>query len=156
RREAIVGLKAELPQPGAYRRHLIRLGTRFDDRGHEGGELRRRPAALRRQFGVNEIETVEGVLGVLDATIHVHAAPRAGVALDRRIAVHDLEFVGTFADRKLVARYNRHLRELRASRLPALGAATDVVVGGLRGDTDLDGTAGALAHQGAPGKVGGA
>src|SRR5205809_7793912 len=81
--------------------------------------------------GVDKIETVERMLRVLDAAIHVHAAIFAGVPLDGRIGIHDLELVCILGNTQLVARHNRHLREQRAFRLPAFGASAYVIIGAL-------------------------
>src|ERR1700722_4258726 len=74
RRQAIVGLEFQFPQPGAYGTHLARIRAGFNDRGDERGDLRRRPAALGRQFGVDEIQAVERMPGLLDAAVQVGAA----------------------------------------------------------------------------------
>ena len=147
RGKTIVWLQTQLPQARAHGRHLIGAGARLDDRGDEGGELGSRPALLSPELGVNKIQTIEGVLGIFDAPVHMHATPRAGVPLDRRVGIHDLQFLGTLADVQLVAWHNGDLRERGASRLPALGASADVIVRRLGTDADLNGIARALAHQ---------
>src|SRR5262245_21316683 len=78
-RQAVVWLEAELLEPAADRRHLARRRAGFDDRRNEGRKLRRRPALVLRELGVNEVEAVERVFGVLDAAVHVHAATGTGV-----------------------------------------------------------------------------
>src|SRR5690242_7110729 len=78
------------------------------------------------------------MLVVLDASVHVHAATSAGVALDRRIRVDDLELVGVLRDLDLVFRHDRDDGEIRAFGLPALGAAARVLVRYIRTDTDFD------------------
>src|SRR5947209_6997757 len=81
------------------------------------------------------------MLGVLDATVHVHAALAASVTLDGGIGIDDLELVRIFRDSKLVASHHRDLREHRAGRFPAFGASAYVIEGGLRGDGHLYGVA---------------
>jgi hypothetical protein len=100
---------------------------------------------LLRKLGVDEIESVEWMFRVLDAAVHVHAATGAGVALNGRIGVDDLELFGILGDAELVARRNGDLREQRARGLPALGASAHVVIGALGGDRHLDGIARAFA-----------
>src|SRR5215813_3300035 len=76
---------------------------------------------------MDKIEPVERMLCVLDAAIHVDAAIFAGVPLDGRIGIHDLELVGVLGNTQLVARHNRDLREHCARGLPAFGASADVM-----------------------------
>src|SRR5215831_1112842 len=75
---------------------------------------------------MDKIEPVERMLCVLDAAIHVHPAIFAGVTLDGRIGIHDLELVGVLGNTQLVARHNRDLREHCARGLPAFGASATV------------------------------
>jgi hypothetical protein len=42
---------------------------------------------------MDEVEPVERVTLVLDAAVHVHAAAGAGIALNRRVAVDDLQLL---------------------------------------------------------------
>ena len=80
RRVAVIGLQFQLPQPRTDAIHRIRRSAGFDDRGDESGELGCRPAELAGEFGVNEVEAMEGMLGVLDPAIHVNTAIPAGMA----------------------------------------------------------------------------
>src|SRR5262245_987074 len=96
---------------------------------------------------MDKIEPVERMFRVLDAAIYVHAAISAGVPLDRRIGVHDLELVGILGNTQLVARHNRDLREQRACGLPAFGASAYVIKSALRCDAHLDGIAPAFARE---------
>src|SRR5258708_14848545 len=93
RGQAIVWLEVKLLQPRANRPHLIGIGTGLDDRRDEGGELRRLPAGLLRQLGVDEIQAVERMLLVLDSAIQVNAAALAGVPLDGPPPFHDVRLV---------------------------------------------------------------
>src|SRR5439155_26656728 len=111
--------------------HVRGIGARFDDRGYECRELRRRPALLGRELGMDEVHAVQRVVLVLDASIHVHAATRARVTLDGGAWVHDFQLVRVCSHTELVARRYRNLREQRAGGLPALRAAANVIVGGL-------------------------
>ncbi len=59
RRQAVVGLQPELLEPGSDRRDLAGVGARLNDRGYERRELRRRPALLARELGVDKVEPVQ-------------------------------------------------------------------------------------------------
>src|SRR6185436_6336294 len=99
---------------------------------------RRLPALFLGELGVDEVEAKERMALVLDAPVHVHAAFLAGITLDRRLGIDNRELLAVRFHADLVARHDRDLREERALRLPALGAAADVVVRGLRPDRHLD------------------
>jgi hypothetical protein len=96
---------------------------------------------------MNEIQPEEWMILVFDTAIHMNAATRAGVSLNSRRGVHDLKliFVGGYA--KLVTRHDRDQREHRALRLPALGAATGMIVRAIIPNRYLDGVLIALAHK---------
>src|SRR6185437_5908979 len=96
---------------------------------------------------MDKIEPVERMLCVLDAAIHVDAAIFAGVTLDGRVSIHDLEPIGILGSTELIARHNRDLREQRALGLPAFGASAYVIVGALGRDAHLYETTRALAHK---------
>src|SRR5258707_612519 len=64
---------------------------------------------------------------VLDASVHVYAAGRTGVALDPRLLVHDPQLVTVRGHCDLVPRGHADEREQRALGLPALAAAADVI-----------------------------
>src|SRR6185437_6088478 len=128
-------------------------GARLDDRGDEGGEFRRRPTAILRELGVDEVEAVEGVRRVLDAAVHVDAALLAGVTLDGGGGVDHLELAGVRRDGELVAPDDRDLREQGAGRFPAFRAAADMVERALPGHRHLDGVLLALAGKRAAGEV---
>jgi hypothetical protein len=93
RRQAVIGLQSQLLQARPDRRHLRRIGAGLDDGRNKGGELRRRPAANSREFGMHEIEAVERMRLVLDAAVHMHAAAGAGMTLDGRVGVDDLQLL---------------------------------------------------------------
>src|SRR5262245_30499853 len=95
---------------------------------------------------MDKIEPVERMRSVLDAAIHVDAAIFAGVPLDGRIGIHDLELVGVLGNTQLAARHNRDLREHCARGLPALGASAYVIVGALGRNGHLDGKATGICH----------
>ena len=55
-----------------------------------------------------EVESIERMIPVLDAAEHVHAAAAAGVALNRRLGIHDLELLRILGDFELVACHDGH------------------------------------------------
>src|SRR5687768_17984400 len=77
----------------------------------------------------------------------MHAAAGAGVALDRRLLVDDLQLVGVRGHAQVVPADDTDQREGRALRLPALGAAADVVEGDVALDLHADSILRALARQ---------
>jgi hypothetical protein len=103
---------------------------------------------------VDKIESIERMLGVLDAAVHVHTASRAGMPLNGRVGVNGFELLGTLADAELVAAYNGDLRELRARGLPALGASAHVIIGALACDGHFDRIARAFALERPTRKIG--
>src|ERR1700730_11098591 len=80
---------------------------------------------------MEEVESVQRVAGVVDASVHMHAAFLARVSLDCRVRVHDLQLVFICGYAEIGAWSDRNLREQRVSRFPALRAATNVVKGSL-------------------------
>ena len=93
---------------------------------------------------------------VLDAAVHMRAASLAGVTLDRRRGVDDLELVAVFEHGDVVAGDHGDDRKGSALGLPAFGAAAGVVVGDISLDADLDRPVLAFADQRAAGKAAGA
>src|SRR5437879_11266069 len=85
--------QAKLLEPRPDSAHFLRLDAGFQYRRHEGRKPRGRPAAFLEQFGVDEVEAIERVPLVLDAAVHMRAADLAGVALDRRRRIDDLQLV---------------------------------------------------------------
>src|SRR4051794_19999323 len=154
RTQAIVRLELELFQTSAHLTHALRLEAGFNDGGYERGECGSGPATLLRQLGVHEIETVERVVLVLDAAIHVDAATRARMTLNSCGRVDDLELLFIGSDLDLVLANNRDLREHGAVRLPALRATTDVVMGDVTPEADGDLLGRALARKRAAGDAG--
>jgi hypothetical protein len=63
---------------------------------------------------MDEIETVERMLRVVDAPVHVNSAARAGVALDRGVGIDDLELLLVRGDFEVVARNDADHRENKA------------------------------------------
>jgi hypothetical protein len=69
------------------------------------------------------------------------------VALDGGAGIDDVQFLFVGGDREVVAADNRDHRKLRTRRLPALGAATGVVVRHVALDGDGDRIGGAVAGE---------
>src|SRR5215211_338257 len=90
---------------------------------------------------------------VLDASVHVRAAAPAGVSLDRRRGIDDLQLVAVLEHRHVFARHNGNHREGRPVGFPAFGAAAGVIVGDIALDADLDRPVLAFAYQGAATKA---
>jgi len=147
RRQAVVGLDAQLSQPGSDGAHLIGLGARFDGRGHEGGKFGTGPALVVGAFGMDEIEAVERVATVLDAAIHMDAAVLAGVPLNGRRRVDDRQLLCVRGDTEVVPRHYRDLGEQGALGFPALGATAEMVVRALPLDRHFDGILRTSAQQ---------
>ena len=135
----------------------LRLHAGLDDGRHERREPRRCPTTFPEQFGVDgNVQPVEGMARVLDAAVHVRAADLAGVALDRRGRVNDLELVAVFErirSRSLPRQRQRRRRRSRLWGFQHLEAAAGVVVGDIALDPDRDRLVLAFADQGAPGKA---
>src|SRR5580658_6728101 len=125
RRQRIVGFEPELLESLAHRAHLRWVRAGLNDRGHKGCKLRRRPAALRRQLRMDEIQTIEWMLVILDAAVHVNATSLASVALNRGLGIHHRQLVGILSDAQFVARYHSDHRKQRILGLPALSATAD-------------------------------
>src|SRR6202158_6271442 len=104
-RETVVRLEAELAQSAAYTVLLRRVGTALDDRRDERGEAWRRPARVGRQFGVNEIEAIERMLGVLDPAVHMYPAALACVAMNRGIGIDNRKLACVFHHGQFVTRH---------------------------------------------------
>src|ERR1700730_1919833 len=156
RGQAVVRLEPQLLQATSDRRHLTGRGTGLDDGGNKRREFGRRPALILGKLGVDEIEAVERMLRVLDPAVHVNPAPSAGIALNGRVGIYDLELLGVISHAQLVARHHGDLREQRALGFPAFGASAYVIVRALTRDAHLDGIACAFALQRATRKLRGA
>src|SRR5260370_36159721 len=92
-RQAIIGLKSELPETRADAGHLVRFDTGLDHGRYERRESRSCRALLLEQVGMDEVEAVERMRLVLDAPVHISAAYLAGVPLDCSLGVDDLKLV---------------------------------------------------------------
>src|SRR5690554_2024166 len=94
-----------------YSIHVFRVGAGFNDRGDEGGKFGSGPAFIGGELGVDEVQPMKRVPGILDAAVHMHAACGAGVALDGRGRIDYLEFLLVSRHAELVTRYHRDHRE---------------------------------------------
>ena len=103
---------------------------------------------------MNEIQAVEGMVGVHNSAIHMNAAVLAGMALDDGGGIHDLKLILVRRYAKVVARHDRDLRKQCTFRLPALRAAAHVVVCALPIDRHLDRVLIAMARKRPAGKIG--
>ena len=104
------------------------------------------------ELGVDEVQPVERVLGVLHRPYMCTPQP---VQAWRRIvaALSTMEsFWRVLGHGELVVGYDRHHREERALGLPALGAAAGMVVSGLRPDRHLHRVLAHLQTRVPPGK----
>src|SRR5687767_2009123 len=104
---------------------------------------------------MDEVESVERVIRVVDAPVHVDAASGAGMTLDHRVGIDDLELDLVGRDAEVVPGNRRDNREQRACGLPALGAAAGVVVVRLALDRNGDLPVGTSALKRAAGEIGG-
>jgi len=86
----------------------------------------------------------------------MNAAVLAGMALDRRAFVDDLELFRMRRDLEIGDGDNADDREYRAGRLPALGAATGVVMRDITCNGDFDLVGRAMAMQRAAAEAGNA
>src|SRR5260221_3816812 len=77
---------------------------------------------------MDEVETIDRMPLVLDAAVHMRPAILAGVALDHRRRVDNLQLVAVFENRHAVARDNSDDRKGGALPLPAFGAAAGMNV----------------------------
>src|ERR1700733_4461523 len=153
RRKTVIRLKPEFLETRADAGHLVRLDAGLDHRGHERRKSRSRRAGLLEQFGMDEVQTVERMVLVLDAAVHMRAADLAGVPLDGLRGIDDVKLVAILQHGDVVAWNHRNHREDRAVGFPALGAAAGVVVGDIALDADLDRLVLAFADQGSAGKA---
>ena len=83
---------------------------------------------------MDEVQSEERMLFVLDAVVHVYTAIFAGVSLDGGFRIDDRQFVRIRGHADFIAGHNRDLGEQRAGRFPAFRAAADVVVDALAVD----------------------
>src|SRR5262249_55931724 len=99
------------------------------------------------QLGVDEVEAVEGMALVLDPAVHMRAAGLAGVPLDHRRRIDDMQLVAVLEYGDVLPWHDGDDRERRTRRLPALGAAAGMIVGDVALDADLDRVVLAFADQ---------
>jgi hypothetical protein len=128
-RETVVWFESELLQPTANSGHLFGRDAGLDHRRHEGSELGRGPAGFLEQLRMDEVKSVERMVLVLDSAIHMNAAARAGVPLDRGPRIHSLQLVRVLRDLQVVSRDDRDDGKLRSGRFPALRAPTRMIIG---------------------------
>lgn len=138
RRKGIVSVQTVGLELSAHCIHALRVISLLNDRRHETGELRLLPSLLGGKLGVNEVQTVERVC-LFDSAIHVDTAVAAGVTLDNSRWVDNLELGCVGLNREVITGNNADNGEQSTGRLPALRAATSVVVGNiaLQGDNNL-------------------
>src|SRR5579859_751977 len=148
-RQAVIGLQPKFFQPAANFVHLPRVDAGFDHRGNKGRKARGRGSGFLEQFGMDEVEAIEGMALVLDAAIHMRAADLAGIALDHRGRIDDLQLVAVLEHRHVLTGYHGDDREHRALWLPAFGATAGVIMRHVALDADLDRLVLAFADQGA-------
>src|SRR6202048_2250637 len=153
RRQTIIGLKPKLTKARPDPVHLRGGNAGFDHRRYECRKSRSCPAAFGEKFGMDEVETIERMPLVLDAAVHMRPAILAGVALDRRRRVDNLQLVAVFENRHAVARDNSDDRKGGALRLPAFGAAAGMIVGDIALDANLYRPVLALTDKRAAGKA---
>src|SRR4030095_12271543 len=104
---------------------------------------------------MDEVEAVEWMPLVLDPAVHMRPAGLAGMALDRRRRVDNLQLVAVLEHFHIVARDHGDDGEGRARGRPALCAAGGGVVGNVALDGDLDRLVRALADKGSAGETAG-
>jgi hypothetical protein len=146
RGQSIVGLKPKVLELRADLVGFLSGEALLNDGRDKGSELRLLPALFVGELDVDKVKTFEGVL-LLDAAKHVDATVAAGVSLNSSALVDDSELVSIGGDLELVAGDDSNDGEESTLRLPALGAATGVVVSDLTVEGDLNGVGGALASE---------
>jgi len=99
----------------------------LNNTAHERRKLHFLPSLLITQLHMHEIQAVEGMLH-FDASVHVHTAFFAGVALDHCVLVYDIEFAFAGGDAEGRAGDYAYDAEDGAGGFPAFGAAAGVVV----------------------------
>ena len=95
------------------------------------------------------------------SSIHMNTAFLAGMALNGRRLIDNLQLVGVCShaqiifryDGNLIFRYDGNLRKKRALRFPALAATTSMVMSTLRSHGNLDRFIVAVAMQKATGEI---
>jgi hypothetical protein len=77
----------------------------------------------------------------------VHATTAASVAFDNGVGIDDFQFVRVRGHGQILTANDCDLGEQRAGRLPAFGAAADMIVRALAFDRDSDFIIGAVTEQ---------
>src|SRR5262249_15826420 len=90
---------------------------------------------------------------VLDAAIHMRAAALAGVTLDHRRRIDDLQLVAVLEHGHVLAGHHRDHRERCALRFPAFGAPASVVLPAVPLHAHLHRPVRAFADEGSAGKI---
>src|SRR5579862_3692989 len=103
-RQAIVWLQPEFLEARSNARHLRRINAGLDHRGHERRKLRSGRSRLREELSVDEVQSVERMSLVLDTSVHMRPAGLAGVPLDRRRGIDNLQLVAVFENGDVFAR----------------------------------------------------
>jgi len=152
RRQSIIRLQSHGLQLLPHLTHLGRIIALLDEGRDERSELRLLPAFLVGQLDVHEIKPLERVV-LLDATVQMDAALLARVAEDGDVLVHDLQLVPVRGHFDVVDGDDCDDGEQSALGLPALRAATGVVVEDVARQGDFDGIARAVAMKLAAGEV---
>src|SRR5260370_40497567 len=111
-REAAVGAEFQHSQPPPRAFKAAGMAARLDDGGDERRKARGGPAGLLKPFGMDEVQSLEGVLA-FDGTVHVNAAFDASVALNERARIDDLELVAVFENFDVFVRGDRVKRHDR-------------------------------------------
>src|SRR5579859_60503 len=102
---------------------------------------------------MNEIQTVERMRLVLDATVHMRSANLAGMSLDRRRCINHVKLVAVLENTDIFTRHDRNHGKDGSFRFPAFGAAAGVIVRDITLDTHLDRPVLAFADQSSAGET---
>src|SRR5258708_13861434 len=105
-RQTIIRLKSELLETRSDPWQFGRVDAGLDHRGHKRRKSRGFPTAFGEKFGMDEVETMERMPLILDAAVHMRAANLAGVPLDRRPRVANLQLFAAFKNRPVAPRAN--------------------------------------------------
>jgi acetylornithine/succinyldiaminopimelate/putrescine aminotransferase len=110
----------------------------------KGRKLRFLPPLTITELCVHEVQAFERVV-IDDASEEMDTAFFAGVALDRRGGVDDMQFIGVGGHGDGVFGYYADDGEEGAAGLPAFAAAAGVIVGDVAGEGHFDFVGGAVA-----------
>src|SRR5690349_24544502 len=123
RGQAVIRFQADRTQALTNSLHLRWRCAGFDDGGHERRESRRRPSALWRKLGVDEVQAIKRMVLVLDAPKEMGVTLLAGVALDGGGFVDNRQFFAVGNDADLISRHHGDDGEYRVLWFPAFAAA---------------------------------